>query len=243
MIHAVGQCKYIRLHSASSDPVSFFCEGQNFIFLLSGAAEVRTQSTSQTLNRGTAAIFFSGHVAAVSADFFILPIAQELLCGCTFRICVVSGEDYGPLIVTLTRMVDWPDADIGAGEPLENLWRHLNGTERTQTDSIIQRSIEWIHANLHRTFEIREMAAEFGYDVSYFCRMFHRNTGKTIKEYQNELRMQEACMLLSDTQRTVNSIAMELGYSSDKHFMSTFKKYKRITPCQYRYSVQKVECQ
>jgi len=58
--------------------------------------------------------------------------------------------------------------------------------------------------------------------------------GKSFQEKKTEARMSAAAVLLTDKNRTITSIAEELGYSSSEHFSSAFRKYYQTTPREYR---------
>lgn len=63
---------------------------------------------------------------------------------------------------------------------------------------------------------------------------FTKYIGIPIMENILQLRLKEAKLLLSTSERTINEIARAIGFSSDIHFIQTFKKREGITPLQYR---------
>lgn len=71
-------------------------------------------------------------------------------------------------------------------------------------------------------------------DVSYLCRRFKNDTGKTITTYVNEVKIAEAKRLLKNTSVSVYDISFKLGFSAQNYFQSVFKKIVGITPTEYR---------
>lgn len=71
-------------------------------------------------------------------------------------------------------------------------------------------------------------------DKFYFIRQFHSLTGYTPKEYQNELRLNEALSLLKNTDLSVTSIANEVGFSDSRGLISLIKSKKGCSPSQLR---------
>lgn len=71
-------------------------------------------------------------------------------------------------------------------------------------------------------------------DKFYFIRQFHSLTGYTPKEYQNELRLNEALSLLKNTDLSVTSIANEVGFSDARGLISLIKSKKGCSPSQLR---------
>lgn len=61
----------------------------------------------------------------------------------------------------------------------------------------------------------------------------------TFKRYLNQVRIQEACRLLAETDRPVREIALAVGYSSVPHFNRVFKENRQCSPNQYRKNLSK----
>ncbi|WP_353097604.1 AraC family transcriptional regulator [Tissierella praeacuta] len=60
--------------------------------------------------------------------------------------------------------------------------------------------------------------------------------GDTIFSYHRKLSLQRASSMLLDTDKSINEIAYEIGYSSSSNFCAAFKKQYGITPLKYRES-------
>ena len=71
-------------------------------------------------------------------------------------------------------------------------------------------------------------------DKFYFIRQFHSLTGFTPKEYQNELRLNEALSLLKNTDLSVAAIANEVGFSDARGLIALIKSKKGCSPSQLR---------
>ena len=59
---------------------------------------------------------------------------------------------------------------------------------------------------------------------------FKQETGKTIIEYLNDIRIDTAKMLLMTTTKSVEEIAYAVGYESPKYFARIFKSVVGISP-------------
>ena len=64
-------------------------------------------------------------------------------------------------------------------------------------------------------------------------RLLRQHYNKTFLQKKKEARMSAACILLQDSQKSVASIAYELGYSSPEHFTHAFKNYYHVSPSMY----------
>lgn len=93
-------------------------------------------------------------------------------------------------------------------------------------------------AHLNRNFEHNEsltaIAAAVGTSVFHLCRVFRRGTGKTIRQYRNDLRLRAAVGALELDERDLLTIALENGYSGHSHFTAAFRRAFGITPSRFR---------
>lgn len=105
------------------------------------------------------------------------------------------------------------------------------------TDSLewrIQHSVNVIHENVsNSSFSIENLAAETGYCVSYFRRVFHAEMGVSPKEYLLSLRIRRAIALLESGYYSVEQVAELSGFDSAKYFSTIFKRITKKTPSSY----------
>lgn len=66
---------------------------------------------------------------------------------------------------------------------------------------------------------------------------------KCFLEVVNELRIDQACRLLAESNRTISEIAFECGYETLSHFNSKFRTFMNMTPSKYRRSLAGVSGQ
>lgn len=74
------------------------------------------------------------------------------------------------------------------------------------------------------------IAVDFGISVSQLFRIFKEVEGLSIVEYIHRLRIAKSKELLSSTEKTIDEIALECGYSGSKTLTRLYKKYEGITP-------------
>ena len=66
----------------------------------------------------------------------------------------------------------------------------------------------------------------------YLKKGFKALVGKTIHDFQQELRITKAKEMLQLQGQTVSEVANSLGYSSISHFSTAFKKATGMKPCE-----------
>lgn len=93
---------------------------------------------------------------------------------------------------------------------------------------------EYLRANPAERISVADLAAMAGFSVSHFSSLFRRTTGFGALEYQTRLRMSLARQLLDTTDRTVASVARQLGYHDPMYFSRQFRRIHHASPTQYR---------
>ena len=101
-------------------------------------------------------------------------------------------------------------------------------------DLVIEKAAQYISTHFKEPISLGFMANFVNLSPQYFSKKFHVSTGFGFKEYLLHLRIQEACKLLSRTQKTVTEIAFECGFNDGNYFGNIFTKIKGISPLQYR---------
>ncbi len=96
----------------------------------------------------------------------------------------------------------------------------------------IQEACQHIAAQEGRPFTIRELARKVAMNECYLKKGFKAITGKTIHEYQQELRIGKAKELLEVHKLSVTDVSVTLGYSSISHFSTAFKRVTGMKPCE-----------
>lgn len=81
---------------------------------------------------------------------------------------------------------------------------------------------------------VEKVASVSGMSTSNFCKFFKKATGKTFSDYVNEIRIQEACILLRETERKISTIASDCGFETLSYFNRVFLTKKKCRPMAYR---------
>ncbi len=93
---------------------------------------------------------------------------------------------------------------------------------------------EWIKSHCCEDISPYDVAVGVHYSLKYLSALFSRETGVTLKEQINRSRIENAEHILSDSSASVKEVAYSCGFSDEKYFMRLFKKYKGLTPSEYR---------
>ena len=94
--------------------------------------------------------------------------------------------------------------------------------------------LEYIDQHSAENISIEELANRCGMCYSNFAKQFKTQFGKTCKEYIEFVRICKADTLLLYTDKTLDYISQETGFTDASHFIRTYKKIRGITPKQRR---------
>lgn len=100
---------------------------------------------------------------------------------------------------------------------------------------LVQRARTYIRAHFTEPLSLNEVANILAVNPAYLSSIFKSERGESYSKFILRLRMERAALLLRTySAGKVNDIALEVGYSSTKHFYSVFKDYFGVTPNEYR---------
>lgn len=99
---------------------------------------------------------------------------------------------------------------------------------------LVQKVVTYIETDISADLSLRALAAAQNINASYLSGLFKKETGKTITEYVNEKRMEDAARMLRSTKLQIQTVAQHCGMSDVNYFSKVFKKHHGLTPKQFR---------
>lgn len=103
----------------------------------------------------------------------------------------------------------------------------------TEADSI--RAITaYIDAHAGEALKVEDLADMCNMSYSYFAKNFKQYYGRSCKEYIEFIRVNKAVDLLLFTNFDLSYISQETGFSDSSHLIKTFRKWKGVTPKQFK---------
>ncbi len=105
---------------------------------------------------------------------------------------------------------------------------------RKRTSGYTEQCKDYIFRNYHHRISVEEIAAFIGVSQGHLSRKFREDTGMSIQDYIQRFRVERAANLLKYSAASLREIADYACFNSQSHFGSVFKKYKGMTPKQYR---------
>ena len=100
---------------------------------------------------------------------------------------------------------------------------------------------EYICMHYNEPISLALVADILGVSASYLCDVFHKNIGETYSKFLTRIRMEQAALLLkSNPDERIYTISEQVGYISDKHFTTVFKRHFSMTPKEYQQQKKKI---
>lgn len=98
----------------------------------------------------------------------------------------------------------------------------------------IRKAIQYMRSHLQEKLTVKELAEETNLSISRFSHLFSEETGMSAMAYFRMEKIESARQMLKDSEYTVHEIATILGFSSESHFIRTFREQIGMTPGEYR---------
>jgi AraC-like DNA-binding protein len=100
----------------------------------------------------------------------------------------------------------------------------------------LRRALEYIDANLAESISLGDLAAVTGLSPMHFAAQFRMSTGIRPHEYLLRRRVERSRELLLQHDSSIVDVALSVGFQTQSHFTTVFKRFVGATPHQWRRS-------
>ena len=98
----------------------------------------------------------------------------------------------------------------------------------------IHRAQDWLDEYFTQSVELQHLAKKIGMSKRTFIRRFQKATGELPSRYLQRLRVEAAKHRLGNTQDSIKTIGMGVGYRDISSFSKVFKSLTAVTPREFR---------
>lgn len=98
----------------------------------------------------------------------------------------------------------------------------------------VRKAIEFIRISLDQDLSLNIISNSINANPYELSRQFKKETGKTITEYINKQRVNEAIYIMQNQNISITAVSDIVGFNDVNYFTKVFKKIKGITPSEYR---------
>ena len=179
-------------------------------------------------------ILYSASKSALAPKFFKEAEIRHIPVAEMFEDCrkEVAQKDYGYNIIVHNKICYLLVSLI-------RLWRERG----FDTDVAVVQSSEinsihaitsYIDAHVGEPIKVEELAEMCNMSYSYFAKNFKQYYGRSCKEYIEFIRICKAEDMLLFTDFDLSYISQETGFSDSSHLIKIFRKWKGMTPKQFK---------
>lgn len=106
--------------------------------------------------------------------------------------------------------------------------------ERRHTSSYTEQCKDYVYGHYREKIYLDDIADTLGISSSYLSRLFKKETGISLQDFINDVRVEKAANLLRYSEVTLPGIAEYVNFPSQSYFGKIFKKKMQMTPKQYQ---------
>lgn len=106
--------------------------------------------------------------------------------------------------------------------------------QKDHSDNAIKDAQSYIENHFNDKISVEALASKAAISRRNFVRRFKKATSNTPLEYIQRVKIEAAKRSFESSTKNIKEVMYNVGYSDDKSFRNTFKKYTGLTPHDYR---------
>jgi AraC-like DNA-binding protein len=230
----------LSLHSDSCDVQERDCHAGSYYVSRPGeAVGVRCIGPCRALHVIVPAyLFWSGDDAGRSC-FSLRPARDALLLQLAHTLLAIKEDAQSHLLVS-------PVMDLMVGRLRQLRIQAAPAAAATKKTTLphwrLHRVDSYVKAHLSERITLQDMAAAAGLSPMHFAAQFRAATGYRPHQYLLLCRLEKAKQLMVDPARSVLDIALEVGFQTQSHFTTVFKRLAGKTPREWRSCCLPAQC-
>ncbi|WP_020619004.1 response regulator transcription factor [Paenibacillus daejeonensis] len=150
-----------------------------------------------------------------------------------------AADKHSRFLERLAVMESMPSMKTHMQHTLSMMMDELEASPVDRHIEIVNEVCDIIQKNYGDIISIDRLAELIFLSPNYLRTIFKEVTGKTLNEYVTQIRMDQACRMLKETNIRVQEIAKRVGYESPSYFGAVFFKRTGLTPNSYRTHAKK----
>ena len=157
----------------------------------------------------------------------------------------IKTEEAGKMLERLSEQ-EQVLSDLRSSSTLTQAWTDLEAylqqilsffQEKAKMPSYIRLASAYMEANYMQELSLQKVAKYVSLNPWYFSSQFKKYMGISMGEYLNHVRIKAAVNLMEERDLKIGEIAELVGFKDSAYFGSVFKKFKKMSPKEYRMKI------
>ncbi|MCM3630482.1 AraC family transcriptional regulator [Paenibacillus glycanilyticus] len=110
----------------------------------------------------------------------------------------------------------------------------MAGQLADKLDYRVSQVMRVLSSQMQEPLSINELAARVGLSASRLSHLFKAETGRSIVDTLNNMRLEQAALLMLKASRTAGEAAFDVGFQSYNHFAALFRRRYGCGPAEYK---------
>jgi len=140
------------------------------------------------------------------------------------------------------RLFDQPDYEAFCKALLdyaEDSLKRAKSLHKKSGEELFEQIADYLRTNLYDNVSMQSLSERYHVSPSYISRVIKRSSGKTFVHYYQELKIREACRLISSrSEMRIKEIADALCFCDQHYFSKVFKEYVGCSPVEFKQRTQ-----
>ena len=118
---------------------------------------------------------------------------------------------------------------------IEELTARVNEKRRhIHASNYVDSCKDYINKHYREKIYLSAIAGSLGISPAYLSKLFKKETGFCIQDYINQVRVERAANLLAFSDKSLPAIAQYVHFPNQSYFGKIFKRFKSMTPREFR---------
>ena len=102
-------------------------------------------------------------------------------------------------------------------------------------------TLAYLFNHYQEDIRLDDVAKVANMSTTAFCRYFKQRTRKTFSAFLNEIRIANACKMLTSSSLSISQICYQSGFNNVANFNRQFKRINGLTPSEYLKKFRRLE--
>ena len=146
----------------------------------------------------------------------------------------ILNQNKMKLFKSIDKSIDYNEIKSLIQSFLDQIENLVDVQSEKKNSIILDKIIDYVHKHYNEDLSLMEISEELHLNYYYLSSYFKNQTNENLTSYINNVRIQKAKQLLTDSDLNIAEVSKQVGFTDHNYFSKVFKKYTKMTPTSYR---------